>query len=266
MRIVKYTLLIALFAACSSGSEEEKPDTAVPVIELQNSDPLYGTQDICGFPDTHVFSLLSGQTLYLDLHFSDDVGLSQYKIDIHHNFDCHTHGRTGATGEPWFVARIEKIDGVRQHITEELTVPDNVAAGNYHLLVYGLDQVGNEAKPLVFSMKIKNSDDVQAPELTVATPASETAVKPGDSILFEGEITDNSDLPGGRIELFYYDPANTLYTVDQYFFPVDTRRQYLFSIPYHIGESSVAGIYQFHIKVYDQYNNATEKVLAITVN
>src|SRR5688572_12174514 len=145
MRSSKYIMIAALILIGCSGSDVEKPDTEIPQIVLVSSSPEYGTDDICGLPETHVFPLLSEQTLNLELDFSDDVELSQYKIDIHHNFDCHTHGRITEVGEPWFVARIEKLEGRGLRITEQLEVPANVTAGNYHLMIYCLDKVGNEA-------------------------------------------------------------------------------------------------------------------------
>lgn len=255
-----------MLGACDSGSEAEKPDTEIPSIVLEKSNPGYGTDDICGLPETHVFPLLSEQTLELDLHFTDDVDLSQYKIDIHHNFDCHSHGRISEVGEPWFVARIQKLEGRDQHVTERLTVPANVTAGNYHLLLYCLDKVGNEAEPLVYSMKIKNKNDTQNPVLTLTQPATGgITVKRGASLSFEGTITDDSELADGRIELFYYDPSNTLFTVNQYLFPEGTGAEYDFSIPYTVEATSGTGLHQYHLKVYDRYNNATEKIIPVTI-
>lgn len=267
MKLLKYMALSLLWlSACSSDSDVEKPDTEIPKIVLETSNPGYGTDDICGLPETHVFPLLSEQTLKLELAFSDDVELSQYKIDIHHNFDCHTHGRVKEVGVPWFVARIEKLEGKRQRIVEELAVPANVTAGNYHLLVYCLDKVGNEAEPLVFSMKIKNRNDAEAPVLTVTQPSSSgVTVKKGSSINFAGSVTDNSDLTDGRIEIFYYDPSNTLFTVNQYFFPEETEKEYMFNIPYAIETTSATGLHQYHIKVYDRYNNPSERIIPITI-
>lgn len=267
MRVILYAALsMVMLSACDSTTEIEKSDTEIPVIYLERSSPAYGTDDICGLPETHVFPLLSEQTLEVDLHFVDDVELSQYKIDIHHNFDCHGHGRIKNTGEPWFVARIVKLSGREQRITERLTVPANVTAGNYHLLFYCLDKLGREAEPLVYSMKIKNKNDTQAPMLSLTAPSpSGFTIKRGESFSFEGNITDNSDLTNGRIELFYYDPSNTLYTVNQYFFPEETETAYSFSIPYTVELTQETGVHQYHIKVYDRYNNETEKIISVTI-
>lgn len=267
MKSIHYiSICTLLLSACDSGSEDEKPDTQVPSISLEDSNPGYSTDNICGLPETHVFPLLSEQTLEIDLHFTDDKELSQYKIDIHHNFDCHSHGRRSETGEPWFVARIEKLEGKEQQITERLTVPANVAAGDYHLLVYCLDKVGNEAQPLVYSMKIRNRNDTQHPTLTLTSPTQDgITLKRGDSFSFQGTVADDSDLTEGRIELFYYDPSNTLFTVNQYLFPEDTGKGYDFSIPYTVEATSETGLYQYHIKVYDKYNNATEIIIPVTI-
>lgn len=267
MRLIHYIILGSLLiGSCDSGTEAEKPDTEIPLIVLQDSNPGYGTDDICGLPETHVFPLLSEQTLELDLHFTDDVELSQYKIDIHHNFDCHTHGRVSEVGEPWFVARIVKLEGRDQQVTERLTVPANVTAGNYHLLVYGLDKVGNEAEPLVYSMKIKNKNDTQNPVLTLTSPATGgMTVKRGASFSFEGTVADDSDLADGRMELFYHDPSNTLFTVNQYLFPAGTGKTYDFSIPYTVEPTSGTGLHRYHMKVYDRYNNAAETIIPVTI-
>lgn len=268
MKFLKYSAFgIMMFSACNSGSDIDKPDTDVPLIVLEGEDPRFSTDDICGVPETHVLPLLSAQTLQLDLHFTDDVALSQYKIDIHNNFDCHSHGRLLQDGsEPWFVSRIEKLEGNAQRIVEKLTVPENVTAGNYHLLIYCLDKVGNEAQPLVYSMKIQNLNDTAPPVVSVTSPhISGAAIRRGETLVFEGSVTDNMDLTGGRMEISYYDPSNTLFTASQYFFPAGSGKATTFSIPINVEAYARTGLYMYHVRVYDRYNNSSETIIAVTV-
>ena len=64
--------------------------------------------------------------------FRDNEALSQYKVDIHNNFDCHGHARST---QDWTVLEVLDIEGTEQRVSRSLSVPDDVTAGNYHFHV-----------------------------------------------------------------------------------------------------------------------------------
>lgn len=71
-------LFILLLSACS---EKNEVDTEKPVIDIGFSDAFPNNCDTIYF----------GETCELKVRFSDNVELGSYSIDIHNNFDHHSH-------------------------------------------------------------------------------------------------------------------------------------------------------------------------------
>lgn len=71
-------LLLLAFVACN---DDDEVDQEKPVIDI-GFDGAFPTQ--C---DTLFF----GETFTLKMRFSDNLELGAYSIDIHHNFDHHSH-------------------------------------------------------------------------------------------------------------------------------------------------------------------------------
>lgn len=131
-------LAIALsfvFTAC--GDDNDDGDTTAPVIELD--EPEDGDE------------LLIGSSIHFECDFSDNKMLGSYMIEIHSNFDGHTHKvSTRATNEkdvPLFVKKTYSLSGFRNKHEHhhDITIPENTAPGNYHLVVYCTDAEGNQS-------------------------------------------------------------------------------------------------------------------------
>jgi hypothetical protein len=127
--------MATLFVASNSCSEdEEKGDTTKPVINLV--EPKEG--DVL-----HI-----GGDVHFDLELSDDVMLDSYKVDIHHNFDGHTHAVTKGESDTkafefektWSISGKRNVD-IHHH---EIVIPEDATPGDYHLMVYCTDAAGNE--------------------------------------------------------------------------------------------------------------------------
>lgn len=78
-KLIAFSFL--LFAATSSCNDEEEIDKQKPEIDLT----LGNT-----FP-RNCSTLYFGESFTLTMLFSDNVELGSYSIDIHHNFDHHSH-------------------------------------------------------------------------------------------------------------------------------------------------------------------------------
>ncbi|WP_066835084.1 DUF4625 domain-containing protein [Rufibacter ruber] len=260
-------LSIVLFSSCGDEApEQEKPDTEKPVITLIQSAPQYGKGTVCGHTEDRVFSVTTGGKLTLHFNFTDDVALSQYKIDVHNNFDCHGHRSGLRRGTPWFVVRIKEATGKDYKVVEELEVPADATPGNYHLLLYATDKAGTEAVPQVYSVHVSNPTDTTPPQLTMTSPTAETVtVKRGSTVPFSGTVTDAVSLNEGRVEISYSDPANQPFTVDQQFFPATAGTQATFSIPFTFATYMPTGEYKFTVEVFDTKNNKVTKKLKVVV-
>lgn len=120
------------FTACSN---DDVADTTRPVIELD--EPEDGDE------------LLIGTGIHFECDFSDDVMLGSYLIEIHSNFDGHSHkaASRAASEEPFFFKKSYDLSSLRNtHVHHhDVVIPENATPGNYHLVVYCTDAAGNQS-------------------------------------------------------------------------------------------------------------------------
>lgn len=260
-----YTAIIFTFIgfACTEESAiSEGPDTHKPIITVLESTPVAQDQRICKSMESNVISATTGSDIILNLEFSDDSNLSQYKIDIHNNFDCHAHGRVAASS--WQLLKIENISGKTVNVEEVIRVPEDVLAGDYHLQILCLDALGNEAEPVIYSVKVENAIDNIPPVLSLSEPSSgSVSIAKGADLNFKGTVTDNHSLANGKIEITYTDPGGTEFFPIQEFFPEIQGTEAAIDLTFVVPAAAASGKHEFVIKAYDTYNNAVEKLIEV---
>jgi len=261
-------LLLLLVAACKS----DGVDLRSPSMDVVSFVPTPVVDNICGTPEPVVFQLTGGDQLSFDVVFNDDVALSQYKIDIHNNFDCHGHGGGSAPSiavpnvenqtEDWTVLEIQNIEGTSSPIARSLEVPMNVTTGNYHFQIQVIDQSGNDDPTAnFFALQIKSPIDEIAPQITIQEPTNNSlSVKKGESIRFVGQVTDDrslSDGGNGVLFLAYTDlSSNNTFATDQVFaFDENVDTIFDFDFEYTIPQTLVNGNYRFSIGANDGVRN-----------
>ncbi len=266
----KYIVLIYIVFAYGCGSGDT--DLVPPTFDVLSYLPEPIKDDICGTEEPVVFVLSGGDVLGFDAVFNDDEGLSQYKIDIHNNFDCHGHGGGSAPAisapnvenqtTDWSVLEINNISGVSAPIMRTLNVPENVTAGNYHYHIQVIDESGNDSPFTNFhSLKIKNPLDDTPPQISVEQPAnSDISVQKGDLIRFSGQVIDNrslSDGGNGVLYLAYTDlsSGNTFTTNEIFPFNEDVNTSFDFDFEYMVPQTLVAGSYRFSLGANDGVRN-----------
>ncbi len=121
------SILGLLITACN---DDNDIDTNPPQIEVES--PHDGQ---------HVHP---GEIIHFDAEFSDNVGLGQFKIDIHYGGD-HSHKGAFADEPKWSWEHIGDLSGRNRHVHLDIEVPDSIHDGKYHMLVYCTDQAGNES-------------------------------------------------------------------------------------------------------------------------
>ena len=259
--IVKYVALLLLLGCSEDDPVNDGPDVESPVIQVTSSSPEAKEGMICNAKESNVISVATGGEVILNLTFSDDRNLAQYKIDIHNNFDCHSHGRVASS---WQVLKIENIFGKELEVNEVLEVPEDALAGDYHLQILCLDESGNEAEPILYSIVLENSIDNIPPELAISEPSSDDfTVAKGSEIKFKGMVTDNHSLGTGRIEIIYTDPGGTEFFPVQQIFPDSQGEEATVDLTFEVPNFAASGKHQFVIRVYDRYNNLAEKTYTI---
>lgn|SRR5690554_868496 len=98
-------------------------------------------------------TLKRGETFTFRARFTDNVELGSFSLDIHHNFDHHSHSTEA--GEctlepvkvpinPFVLIKSYDIPAGKQSYEAEITItiPADVDPGNYHFMIMVSDQTG----------------------------------------------------------------------------------------------------------------------------
>lgn len=132
---------------------------------------------ILNFPDT--LWVKSGDTLHLEMHFTDNDKLAQYKIDIHNDFDGHNHPKI-YRARPWSRIIIGSLSGREQFVHQDVTVFDSAAAGPYHLMLRAVDASGNESEFVLKNLYVQNAHDSAAPVVSEILWPAEGSIVSGN--------------------------------------------------------------------------------------
>lgn len=139
--IYLFSLTVTMFlTACSNN--DDVVDNVIPVIAI--SEP----HDMDEFAP--------GGEIHFNALFTDNVALAAYKIEIHEDFDGHTHGVTKQSennDNPWSYDKVFTISGGQKTFTAEqhIEIPElingnPISEGAYHLGVFLTDAAGNESQ------------------------------------------------------------------------------------------------------------------------
>lgn len=265
-KIALSTLLLVLAFGCGDmiGDEDKTivNDDIKPTIFIQSINPEMIVDSVCSTVSNRTVKVKTDSTLQIKIVFQDNHALSQYKIDVHNNFDCHVHPRSN----PWRVLKVVDIQGKKIEVVETFTIPSDASTGNYHFLILCLDSLGNEAEFVEYDIKIENALDNKGPIIDLQNPTTDTLLlNKSESLLLEATIRDNFSLKNGRIELVYFNEANEEFTALQLFFEPSTEKEYKLKTSFKLPPSAPAGLYKFIFKVFDQANNESQKIFfAIT--
>lgn len=237
------------------------PDTTAPRISIEEAHPAIQTAEVCGAPANNVILVETGAEIALDLLFTDDRELGEYKIDIHHNFDCHSHGKRSAV--PWQMIKVLPLKGDREHVTEQIAVPSEVTVGDYHLLIQALDAEGNEAPFVEFSLKLRNPVDTTSPVVLVTGPEEGAVYGRDTEFRLVGNVTDDRALAGGRLDVTYLDAQGTAFTASQVFFDASAGTKAIFDVPFRLPVSLPVGQYDFQFLAFDAVGNSGQAIVRV---
>lgn len=265
-------ILVILMTGCGldDPSDGLTQDISPPSIEIVSASPPLVTGEVCGEPvGLRLIETMTGDNLHLDFRVRDDIELAQFKIDIHHNFDCHSHAKRAPDGIPWsqvVIRDIKSSNSDGSHLASEvLRVPENAKAGFYHLLIRYLDAAGNEAPYVELNLRVRNGIDTVPPTLILAALDSDTLrLARTDSLILVGHLQDNRTLTGaghGRIEASYRDNEGILFSIGQW--AADTTA---FRIAYRFPPFLTSGGYTLIVEGFDAVNNVTRRTLYLQLS
>ena len=140
--VISLSLLCAL-CACSSSDDDEAKDMSQPIITDQGitANPI----------DCQVYQ--RGGSIPFNYFFTDDTELGTYNIEIHNNFDHHTHSTSSVECpmdalkqpvKPWVYNQDFAIPtGLRQYDAKiNIPIPADIDPGDYHFMVRLTDRAG----------------------------------------------------------------------------------------------------------------------------
>lgn len=132
-------LLLTLFISC----DKQAKDDVYPEIKM----------DCCGGFPLNCDEVDRGSSFTFVAQFSDNEELGAFSLDIHNNFDHHTHSTDPVPCElepikdpvnPFRLIKEYPIpSGMTSHLAEvEINIPADVDPGDYHLMVRLTDKAG----------------------------------------------------------------------------------------------------------------------------
>lgn len=139
-------LLVLILASCS-GDDSANKDEEKPTISINYTE---------GFPQACT-QLVKGETYTFKAMVTDNLALAAYSLDIHHNFDHHTHddqeetcdlGDVKEAVNPFiYIENFTIEEGLTSYeINISLTIPDDIDTGDYHCAYSVTDLTGWQAR------------------------------------------------------------------------------------------------------------------------
>lgn len=201
---MKKILMLAVIAIGLVACRSKDPiDVKAPVIEAFTIDGVA----------TSAVTKDAGQTISVSVSFSDNETLNQVQINVHAASNGHSHDGNGhAGGEDrmnsgsWIVSEVINLSGESASHVWDLHIPDSVA-GNWHILISALDDLGNVAITYNALLTVTNAN---LPIITANTnPLSDTTgtvyISAGSGFQISGQATDAN----GLSRMFVHLDSNT---------------------------------------------------------
>ena len=134
--------LALLLSACGSDADDDK-DLTPPTI---SGDGLVANPIDCQ-------QYRRGDVIAFSYHFADDNELGAYNIEVHNNFDHHSHSTSHVECDmepnkqprnPWIFNHDYAIPQGSTHYNArvDIPIPADVDPGDYHFMVRVTDQAG----------------------------------------------------------------------------------------------------------------------------
>lgn len=199
---MKYFLLVSLICtvllfACR---RNDKVDVIEPEI---NNITINGS-------DTLVQTFLAGDTLNISFGAADNSDLNEIRLVIHPAENGHTHNGTGHTGGEYYLNSgswaLERIFALADPSptysgSDQIIIPDSIA-GNWHLVITALDQVGEVSAEYTVLIEVVNP---QLPTISgiswpMMTNQRVVYMQPDSTFYLDGSVAD----PDGIDQVLIY--------------------------------------------------------------
>ena len=130
MKLLKNIIICLTIGLAGWGCGNDDPeaqDTEAPVIKVAS--PVMGG------------TFEAGSQIRFEAEIEDNVGLAICNVNIHSNFDGHSHARMAAS--PLTFEKSFTLTGKKASVTELINIPVDATPGNYHFIVKAIDAARN---------------------------------------------------------------------------------------------------------------------------
>jgi hypothetical protein len=143
-----------------------------------------------------------GESVVVTGLITDNEELSQFKIDVHHDFDGHSHKELTVR---YSKIVIKDISGTTHQLNETFALPADASSGVYHGTITAVDKEGNQSMSKLFYFNIIRPEQ---PEITVTVPQSVSA---GSTWNPEGTVSTSVAISMIKVLVKSEATGNTLY-------------------------------------------------------
>ena len=147
--ILKYSHILVLILVLTSCSSDDN-------IDIDKQKPTITINYTDGFPQA-CEELIKGETYTFKAQISDNKALASYSLDIHHNFDHHTHDDQdeqcdlspvkNSVNPLIYMENFTIEEGLTSYeINITITIPDDIDTGDYHCAYSVTDETGWQSR------------------------------------------------------------------------------------------------------------------------
>lgn len=143
MKRITYIITVLLSLILMEGCDDIEKDEEGPIIDISAND---ASPQNCG-------NVYRGESFTYKVRFIDNIELGSYSIEMHNNFDHHTHSTSvvecdldpikTAINPLLFIKEFQIPAGQRDYIaTGSIDIPASVDRGDYHFMIRLTDKSG----------------------------------------------------------------------------------------------------------------------------
>ncbi|WP_418513049.1 DUF4625 domain-containing protein [Corallibacter sp.] len=147
LKHILFGIILTTIIACSSDDDGVGRDEIKPTISINYDE---------GFPQACA-ELVKGETYTFRALVTDNVELASYSLNIHHNFDHHTHDDQQAicnldpikqAVNPMIYMENFTVDSglATYEINIPITIPNDIDTGDYHCAYSVTDKTGWQSR------------------------------------------------------------------------------------------------------------------------
>jgi hypothetical protein len=139
-------IIVFLMAFTFSCIDDIEKDDEIPVIDMTAAEAFPKTCDM----------VYRGESFTFTATFTDNVALGSFSIEMHNNFNHHTHSTDvvecemdpikSAVNPLLFIEEYDIPEGQKSYTASiKITIPEDVDTGDYHFMVRLTDAAGWQA-------------------------------------------------------------------------------------------------------------------------